>query len=192
MMIHTGTQSLQPDRLILRPLIIQDAPAKFQNWASDPDVCRYLTWPCHTSPDVSRMVLTDWVREYEKDNFYQWAIVLKSSGQPIGSISGLHPNDLTQSVEIGYCIGKPWWHQGIMAEALGAVIAYLIEEVGFSRVYARHDPNNPNSGAVMRKCGMIYEGTHRQADWNNSGICDSAYYAILACEHRNRTSSKEK
>ena len=48
-----------------------------------------------------------------------------------------------------------------------------------NRIEARHDPNNPHSGAVMRKCGMRYEGTSRQADRNNQGICDCARYAIL-------------
>lgn len=35
----------------------------------------------------------------------------------------------------------------------------------------------------MEKCGMIYEGTHRSADWNNQGICDARYYAILRDEY---------
>jgi ribosomal-protein-alanine N-acetyltransferase len=34
----------------------------------------------------------------------------------------------------------------------------------------------------MLKCGLRYEGTHSQADWNNQGICDAAVYALLA-EH---------
>ena len=83
---------------------------------------------------------------------------------------------------IGYCIGKPWWHKGIMSEALGAVIDFLFDEVGVNRVESRHDPRNPNSGAVMKKCGMKFEGTLRQSDRNNQGICDACYYAILADE----------
>jgi ribosomal-protein-alanine N-acetyltransferase len=35
---------------------------------------------------------------------------------------------------------------------------------------------------VMQKCGMQYEGTLRQADWNNQGICDCAYYSVLAAD----------
>ena len=45
------------------------------------------------------------------------------------------------------------------------------------------DPHNPNSGRVMTKCGLKYEGTMRQSDVNNQGICDAAYYAILAEEY---------
>lgn len=54
----------------------------------------------------------------------------------------------------------------------------LFEKVGLLRVNARHDPNNPNSGAVMRKCGMKYEATLHNYDWNNTG-CDADYYALL-------------
>ena len=69
--------------------------------------------------------------------------------------------------------------RGIVAEARTAVIKYLFEEVGMNRVAARHDPNNPNSGRVMHKCGMKYEGAARASDRNNQGICDADYYAIL-------------
>ena len=72
-----------------------------------------------------------------------------------------------------------------MSEALKAVIDYMFDEVGMNRVEARHDTNNPNSGAVMRKCGMKYEGTLRQSDRNNQGICDAAFYGILASERQN-------
>ena len=59
------------------------------------------------------------------------------------------------------------------------VIRFLMDEVGFERIEACFDPRNPHSGAVMRKCGMTYEGTFRQADRNNQGICDVRWYAIL-------------
>lgn len=59
---------------------------------------------------------------------------------------------------------------------------YMFDEVGANRVESRHDPRNPNSGRVMRKCGMNYEGTLRQSDWNNQGICDASWYALLAHE----------
>jgi len=34
----------------------------------------------------------------------------------------------------------------------------------------------------MQKCGMKFEAVLRQSDWNNQGICDAAWYAILADE----------
>lgn len=69
-----------------------------------------------------------------------------------------------------------------MSEALKALMDLLFDVAGFNRIESRHDPNNPNSGKVMQKCGMKYEGTLRSADWNNQGICDASYYALLRSE----------
>ena len=179
MLTHKGTRTIETPRLILRKALREDAQPMFRNWASDPDVTKYLTWPTHGSVAISEMVIDSWLGEYEKENYYQWMIVLKELGEPIGSISVVRQNERVEEAEIGYCIGSRWWNKGLVSEALAAVIEYLFEEVGMNRIAARHDPNNPNSGRVMRKCGMEYEGTLRAADRNNQGICDAAHYAIL-------------
>lgn len=179
-MTHLGTKILETERLQLRPFEKTDAQAMFANWASDPEVTKFMTWPTHASVDISAAVLEDWTSHYGEEGYYQWAIVLKDLGLPIGSISVVRQNDQVGKVEIGYCIGKQWWHQGITSEALQAVITFFLGEVGANRVEACHDPNNPHSGGVMAKCGMTYEGTQRQAGVNNQGICDLCWYAILA------------
>lgn len=181
-MKHLGTQTIETPRLLLRRFTLEDAPAMYRNWASDPEVTKYLTWPTHESVTVSRQVLTDWVDQYENDTFYQWAIVLKETGEPIGSIGVVEQNQRAKLAHVGYCIGRNWWHRGITSEAMKAVMDFLFDQVGVNRVESRHDPRNVNSGAVMRKCGMQYEGTLRQSDWNNQGICDASWYALLAQE----------
>ena len=159
-----------------------DAEPMFRNWASDPDVTKFLTWPAYRSIDTAHNILAVWVKEYEKPDFYQWMIELKEIGEPIGSISVVHHREDIASAEIGYCIGQTWWHKGIMTEALDAVIAYLFKEVGMNRIEAKHDTNNPNSGGVMKKCGMAFEGISKASDRNNQGICDIAQYAIIRSE----------
>ena len=182
MLTHKGTQTIETDRLILRRAVREDAEPMFRNWASDPEVTKYLTWPAYETVETAYPILDMWISEYEKPNYYQWMIELKELGEPIGSISAVRQNDRVEEAEIGYCIGSQWWHKGIMTEALSAVIEYLFTEVGMNRVAARHDPNNPHSGGVMRKCGMKYEGTTRASDRNNQGLCDAAHYAILRSE----------
>lgn len=182
-MKHLGTKIIETERLLLRPFLREDAPAMYRNWASDPEVTKYLTWPTHAHVGISEMVLSDWVSHYDELNYYQWAIVLKELDEPIGSISAVKVNDTAQWVEIGYCIGRNWWRQGVVTEALKAIIAFFFEEVNVGRIQARHDPRNANSGAVMSKSGMTYEGTLRRADRNNQGICDVAVYSILREEY---------
>lgn len=176
---HKGTVTLETPRLILRRFTLEDAPAMYRNWACDPEVTRYLTWPTHDHVDTSRRVIESWVSEYSRDSYYHWAIVLKTLDQPIGSLIAISGDDRIAMAHIGYCIGRPWWHQGIMTEALTAVMDYLFDQVGMNRVESCHDVNNPHSGAVMRKCGMQYEGTFRQAKWTNQGLSTTAHYAAL-------------
>ncbi len=178
-MKHIGTHELETQRLILRRFVIDDAAAMYNNWASDEEVTKFLTWPAHSSVEASRYILEQWLPMYSDEKYYQWAIVPKELGEPIGSISAVEVDDTAERVHIGYCIGRKWWHMGITSEALSAVIDFFFDEVGVGRVDSRHDPRNPNSGRVMKKCGMKYEGTLRQADRNNQGICDACYYGMI-------------
>ena len=66
-----------------------------------------------------------------------------------------------------------------MTEGFRSVLDFLFEEVGVSRVEAGHDPENAASGAVIRKCGLHYEGTFRRRIRSNRGITDVAWYSVL-------------
>lgn len=179
-MNHIGTQTICTQRLILRRFRVNDAEAMFTNWANDEDVTKYLTWRPHGDLAVTKALLETWVADYEKPDYYQWAIVYE--GQPIGSIAVVHLKASTEAAEIDYCIGKAWWHKGIMSEALHAVMKFLFEQVGVNRISARHAPENPHSGAVMKNCGMTYEGTLRKNGRCNYGLVDDVCYAILKSE----------
>ena len=182
-MKHCGTKRLETNRLILRRFVNEDANAMYENWASDSEVTKYLMWPTHSSKEVSEEIIKDWVNSYNNEKYYQWAIIVKENGdEPIGSIAVVHMDEAISMTHIGYCIGRAWWHKGITSEALKAVIDFLFDEVEVNRIESRHDPRNPHSGAVMKKCGMQYEGILRSADWNNQGICDACYYSILKAE----------
>jgi ribosomal-protein-alanine N-acetyltransferase len=184
-MTHKGTVTLETERLILRRFIEDDAEAMYKNWASDLEVTKFLTWQPHESEMVSKAVLQNWIADYEKSDFYQWAIEIKADATIIGSISVVGIREEAHTASIGYCIGRSWWRQGYTSEALSEVVSFLIVDVGFNRVQACHDPRNPNSGAVMKKSGLRYEGLNRQAGKNNMpGFCDEMWYAILAEDWR--------
>lgn len=184
-MKHYGTQRLETDRLILRKYVNSDAAAMYQNWASDKEVTKFLTWPTHSGMEVSQYVINDWVNQYSSESYYHWAIVLKDNGNmPIGDIAVIDIKENTATAHIGYCIGRAWWHKGITSEALNAVMNFLFDTVGVNRIEARHDPRNANSGKVMQKCGMQYEGTLRSSDYNNQGVCDACYYALLKSDRK--------
>ena len=178
-MNQSGTQRIETHRLSLRPFREEDAQDMYDNWASDPEVTRFLTWPTHTGVEVSRAVLKSWISRYADGGYFNWAIEWKEKGAVIGNISVVRYTEETESAEIGYCMSRAYWGRGIMPEALRAVTDYLFDTAGVNRVTACHDANNPKSGRVMQKAGLKFEGIMRGAGKNNTGICDEVRYGLL-------------
>ena len=181
-MNHLGTKVIETERLILRKFTMNDAENVLKNWASDDEVTKYLAWPTHKSIEDTKAFIGGVIEQYKSDRTYEWIIEYKENREVIGSIGVVSSYDEIGSAHIGYCIGRNWWHKGITTEAFKAVIKFLMCEVKVNRVESRHDVNNPNSGKVMEKCGLKFEGTLRQSDKNNQGICDTSWYSILNSE----------
>lgn len=144
---------MQTDRLILRRWTEDDATELYK-YASDPDVGPRAGWPVHESIEYSK----DIIRKFFS-NDCTWAIVLKSTGEPIGCIGyytyatsniSIGENDC----EVGYWIGKPYWNQGLCTEALRLMLDYCINVKHFDNIWADHFTGNPASGRVMEKCGF--------------------------------------
>ena len=186
MLNHKGTVRIETDRLILRRFVESDAKVMYRNWASKPEVTKYVTWFPHKNEEETQQIIRQWIKEYEESNYYQWAIVLKSTQEPIGSIGVVKQKEDAKIAEMGYCIGDDYWHQGYTSEALLCVMNFLFDTVGFNRIAALHDVRNPNSGAVMKKCGMLYEGTLREIGITKEGetLTLSLYSALRSEWHK--------
>ena len=181
-MTHKGTVTLTTERLILRRYTADDAEIAYKNWMSSATVTKFLTWPPHKSVEESREYIQSVIDRYG-DTEYTWVIEEKSSGEAVGSVGVNRFREDLACCEIGYCLSESRWGLGYMTEAYKRVIRYLFDEVGFNRIYATHDKNNPASGRVMEKCGLRYEGTLRQGDRNNQGVCDCVIRAILRSDN---------
>ena len=170
-------ETLETARLQLRAITPADAQEVFENWASSAVVTKYLSWPPHASLAVTQGYLT-----YEEDNQQTgWGIVLKDTGQLIGSIS-VADKATIKTKTIGYVLGEDFWNQGYMSEALSRVIDFLFATTDVNRLEAEHDVSNPGSGRVMVKAGMTFEGVLRKAGFNNQGLVDIAMYSILRAD----------
>lgn len=181
-MNHCGTKTLETERLILRKFRLSDAEDMFSNWASNSNVTKHLIWQPYKNIQDVKAYIKSCIEDYEKKDNYNWIIEYKENGQAVGSISVVQVMEHTRCTVIGYCIGEDYWHKGITAEAFRRIIKFLFEEVGVNRIESTHDVNNPNSGRVMEKCGLKYEGTLRQAAVSNQGIVDSVVRSILKSE----------
>ena len=115
--------SLETKRLLLRPWMEDDYEAMFYGWANDPEVTKYMTWNAHNSIEETKQIINKWIKDYEKPERLNFAIVLKESNELIGGI------DIVGYIEntpvIGYNLSKKYWNNGYMTEACKCVIDYL-------------------------------------------------------------------
>jgi len=174
-----GTQKIETDRIILRRFKVSDAKDVFEHYASDEEVTKFLTWKTHENLDVTKAILSEWVKKYANDDFYSWAIYNLDSGEVIGAIS-LKTTPERFRGEIGFVLGKAYWNKGIMTEALKEILKYGFERIGLSRIQAAHHIMNKASGKVMLKAGMKHEGRLRKWSPNNEGVLvDCMMYSII-------------
>lgn len=185
MLNHKGTDVINTDRLILRKFKLDDARDMYKNWSSDSEVTKYLSWYAHPDVDFTKALITTWVSEYLHEDRYHWAIELKENREVIGDIAVFNLKEKHESCEVGYCLSKSYWNEGIMSEALSSVIDYLFREVGLNRIFAMHDPDNIASENVMIKNNMKYEGTLRNANKlkDSYEFHDLNIYSILKSEY---------
>lgn len=185
MLNHVGTQKIETPRLILRRFKIEDAKQMFNNWASDSDVTKYLSWAVHRDKSETEKIIGEWVLEYLNAKNYNWCIAFKETGEAIGGISVVKMFEDQECCDIGYVLSKKFWNKGIMTEALHAVLKYLFEKVKFHRIQLRHDVNNIASGKVMLKNGLKREGILRECEKSPQGNWrDMVIYSILDKEFK--------
>ena len=147
-------KELETKRLKLRKVTEADTQAIFDNWASDPEVTRYMTWNPHKSVEHTRMIMDYWLSEYGKPDCYRWVLVPKGESDPIGMIDVVSIDEEGHPV-IGYCESKRYWGRGLMTEALQAVMELLLED-GSEELRISAVDDNKASNRVIQKAGFTY------------------------------------
>jgi ribosomal-protein-alanine N-acetyltransferase len=177
---HTGTEEIETGRLLLRRFVLGDANEIFREWASYENVKKYLPCEKHSSVSETKTFLMDMISKYERENFYCWGIQLKDEGILIGLIGGDIINERAKLSDVGYVLGERFWNQGYAAEALQAVNDYMFYDVKINRIEAYHSVNNPASGRVLQKAGMLREGFCRQKFITGTGeYQDADLYGLV-------------
>lgn len=179
-MKNLGTKRLETERLILRRINETDYKEAYKNWCSSLEVSKYVLWEVHENEKVTQELYHNWIEEYNDLNTYRWIIELKETNEVVGTID-ISKKFLSYGTgEMGYCLEEKYWNKGIMTEAAKKVIKYLFEECEFDTIWAQFLANNPNSGKVMEKVGMKYEGRLRSRIVDKNGIRnDLIVYSIL-------------
>lgn len=151
--LHTG-------RLTLRPFTESDLQDLYE-YASVDGVGQMAGWLPHKDLDESRSILDMFIREKK-------TLALEYQGKVIGSLGIDLYNEkdypefaALQGREIGYVLSKDYWGQGLMPEAVNAVIRYLFDTENLDFLICGHFERNSRSRRVIEKCGFRYIRTVR-------------------------------
>ena len=123
---------LETERLVLRRWEDSDAGDLYE-YAKDPDVGPIAGWPPHQSIEESREVIKNVFTGREA-----YAVCLKTDGKTIGAIE-LKLNGYTDMTdrddecELGFWLGKPFWGQGIIPEAVHEMLRHAFEDLGMTK-----------------------------------------------------------
>jgi len=175
-----GTKTIETERLIIRKFTMDDAEGMYNNWATDTETCKRLSWDVHKNVDETRELISKWIANYEKPYYYNWIVELKETKEVIGNINVANCHPQYKTAQMGYCYGSRYWGKGYATEALTAVLRYLVLEVGFNLVEAMCRVQNDKSRGVMERSGMKLDGVlrNRFIDLSDGTVCDAAYYSI--------------
>ena len=179
---------LTTDRLLLRRIRITDAPDMYE-YSKDPDVTKYLLWDPHPNVEHTRNYIDYLQDRYRDGKYYDWAIILKSTGKMIGTcgFSAIYPEH--RYAEVGYVLNPAFRGQGYAGEALATVLDFAFRRMALNRVEAKCVAENSSSERVMQKVGMQFEGIARSALLVKNEFRDIKIYAMLRSEY---LASKQK
>jgi [ribosomal protein S5]-alanine N-acetyltransferase len=192
-MIHfMGTPKIKTQRLVLRQLVMNDAQNVFDNWLSDERVSDNRVSPAHKQVSETKERLARIIAEYESKEHCYWGIELKADGELIGEIDLYDFDKTTDNCEVSYSIGYKWWNHGYGSEALKAVVDFGFHYMNIHKIAAAHNTDNPASGRIMVKAGMVQEGIVRHMIRNaKNQYKDCTIYGILQEDYIRRNDITE-
>ncbi len=159
---------LKTERLILRAPRSDDLAAMFAVF-SDPKAMRYWSTAPHENKDVTKDILERRIARWQEAPL---TFQITIDDTYIGNCGNFQNN------EIGFMLSPKYWRQGILTEAMRAVIPHLWQVTDHDHLMADVDPNNAASCALLRKLG--FHETHRAKNtfFINGVWSDSVYFAL--------------
>lgn len=189
--IFSHLPELTTDRLTLRRMLTVDASDMYE-YASRPDVTKYLTWYPHPDRDYTREYLQYIGNRYSAGMFYDWAVIYEPDCKMVGTCGFTSFNCSSDSAEVGYVLNPEYWGKGIATEALERVIRFGFEELNLHRIEAKYICGNDRSRHVMEKVGMTFEGVFREGMLVKGNYVDVGVCAILAAEWEKRQKERQQ
>jgi len=124
----------------------------------DAQAMRYWNFP----PAKTQAASARWLKHLAKStspySFLAWAVADKQSDACIGMVNYHHREAHNRRLEVGYILCPKRQGNGLMSEAMRALLAYCFEDLGVRRVQALIHPDNAASIRLVERLGFCCEG----------------------------------
>jgi ribosomal-protein-alanine N-acetyltransferase len=155
---------LTTPRLRLRPFEPRDVDGLHACFG-DVEVMRYWNFPaCQSKAETNRWVEI-LARATSPHNYQAWAVAEKRSDRCIGMVNYHHREAHNRRLEIGYILAPANHRQGLMTEALQALMAFCFDELRTHRIEAMISPDNLASIRLVERLGFAREGGPLRDYW---------------------------
>ena len=171
------TPILETERVILRPLSSEYAQEIFDRWTTDDRVSKYVRWCTHSSVEDTKAWLSMEEETNNTDENYDWGFFIKDGDYLFGS-GGIFFHKEENCFEVGYNIMHKYWNQGYTTEIVKGILEFAEKELGIKEFVAWHANENPASGAVLKKCGFVYEKDGINTKFDGVTVFESKCYRL--------------
>lgn len=186
-MNNIGTQTIETSRLFLRRFRYSDAEDVLNLWASKPEIQYLYSEPVYTTLDEVISLIDKFIRAYDNEHYYRWAIVDKNDKKCIGQIAYYLVDSKNHLAEIEYCLASEYQCRGYMTEAVKSILDFGFNKIGLHRVQISTKEINSASRRVIEKCGFQYEGMLRDFFFYDGKYVGRRYYSMLSNEYKTKT-----
>lgn len=149
------TPRLETDRLLLREIHSDDTESIFHCWMQDEDVSRYMCWKASNDINEAKGFVEFELGNLENDKWNRWIIVSKDTNEIIGTCLIFY-NDEEGHWDISYNLGKKFWGNGYVTEAMSEVMKYAVDVMKVEEISTSYAIENPASGHVLQKLGFQF------------------------------------
>lgn len=147
---------------------------------NDPSVAEFQNWttpfPLDRAAGIAEEVAA--MDGPQNDEWWMATVCELSTGEVLGDLA-LHMTQEMHTAEVGYTFASHHWGHGYAVEALGALVDYLFETLGVTRVFGMLHPENVASAMVLERCGFLFEGHTRSSFWLEGEVSDDHIYGLL-------------
>ena len=173
--------TIDTTRLSLRWISAADTDAFYAIY-SNPEVMRYWSTPPLADREAAANLVKKIQEDWKRRLILKWGIARRADNQLIGSVTLFNLDFNHRRAEIGYALGRDYWGQGYMSEALMVVLKHAFEVLALHRIEADVDPRNAASIRTLEKLGFRREGYLRERWQVNGEIQDAFFYGLLRQE----------